>query len=156
VRITAQYQICVARSVWARLIFETRGGDERFDFSCTNPPDAHAQGSKCPADARRREQQKRRREAWKVKRKLLSKARTRRHQAAAIATAVAATRNSCHSSNSSTSSLSSSNYIPSGSNVNCTYSRNNSYASSTAVSTAPHKPVTVATPALAREAPQAA
>ncbi len=64
----AQYQGCVATGTWARLVFETRGGDERFDFSCAYPPRLQAQDRKRPANTRRREQQKRKR-PWRQKEK---------------------------------------------------------------------------------------
>ncbi len=47
-RFLAYYHECIATGAWARLVFETRGGDERIDVSC-NPLRMGIQGSKCPA-----------------------------------------------------------------------------------------------------------
>jgi len=71
------YRDCVARGTWAKLILETRGGEEEINFFCSPQPGAaatqaaeafHKQAKKkCPANKRRRERAKRRREAWREK-----------------------------------------------------------------------------------------
>jgi len=71
------YRDCVARGIWAKLIFETRGGEEQYSFFCSPKPgaaavarraaagDSHRQGrKKRPPNQRRRERARRRREAW--------------------------------------------------------------------------------------------
>ncbi len=64
-----QYQECVATGVWAKLFFFYAGTWQVLIFSSSNPPCLHVQGSKHPANAKRREQHKTysRREAWVVK-----------------------------------------------------------------------------------------
>ncbi len=81
-RMLEQYLACVAACGWGRVVFETRAGRERFDFSCRPPNDisdtpipsrARTQGSRRTADLRdakrqtsahKREREKRRRTAW--------------------------------------------------------------------------------------------
>ena len=69
------YKDCVARGIWAKLVFETRGGGEEYCFFCSPQPGAtaattaarssHRQGrKKRPPNKRRRERARRRREAW--------------------------------------------------------------------------------------------
>ena len=69
------YKDCVARGIWAKLVFETRGGGEEYSFFCSPQPRAtaattaarssHRQGrKKRPPNKRRRERARRRREAW--------------------------------------------------------------------------------------------
>jgi hypothetical protein len=69
------YKDCVARGIWAKLVFETREGGEEFIFFCSHQPGAtaattaarssHRQGrKKRPPNKRRREQARSRREAW--------------------------------------------------------------------------------------------
>ena len=36
------YKDCVARGIWAKLVFETRGGGEEFSFFCSPQPGATA------------------------------------------------------------------------------------------------------------------
>ncbi len=36
------YKDCVARGIWAKLVFETRGGGEEFSFFCSPQPEATA------------------------------------------------------------------------------------------------------------------
>jgi hypothetical protein len=73
-RVLALCHKCVATGAWARLVFVTRGGNERIDFSCTNSLCMRAQGSKHPANTRRREWQKHRREDCVAKRKAATSA----------------------------------------------------------------------------------
>jgi hypothetical protein len=79
-RLVALYQECIAIGAWARLVFGKRSGNERIDFSCANYPRVRLQGSKLPANARRRERQKQRREAWVAKKKQLQQQRPNRQQ----------------------------------------------------------------------------
>jgi len=74
------YKDCVAKGIRAKLIFETRGGEEEYSFFCSPQPEAattaaattaaaggsHRQGKKKkrPPNKRRRERARRRWEAW--------------------------------------------------------------------------------------------
>ena len=66
---------CVTRGIWAKLVFEKRGGGEEYSFFCSPQPGAtaattaagrsHRQGrKKRPPNKRQRERARRRREAW--------------------------------------------------------------------------------------------
>ncbi len=76
-RLLHLYRDCVARGKWARLLFETEGGEEVLSFSCgagaAQPRAATGtskkQGSKRPANERRRERARRRRQAWEERRR---------------------------------------------------------------------------------------
>jgi hypothetical protein len=65
------------RGTWARLCFETNGGEEELSISCrvgastsgTATKAAKMQGAKRPANERRREQGRRRRKAWEERRR---------------------------------------------------------------------------------------
>ncbi len=60
----AQYKDCVATVTWPRLIFATRGGNTRVDFSI-NPPSVILQGSKGQANMWRGERRStERRPGW--------------------------------------------------------------------------------------------
>ena len=79
------YKDCVARGTWARLIFETKGGEEELSFSCrvqagaatskaaneatAAPRASKKQGKKRPANERRRQRARRRRQAWEERRR---------------------------------------------------------------------------------------
>ncbi len=67
--VLALYLESITTGAWARLLLETGGGDEQIDFSCTNPPQVRAHGSKCTTNAGRRERQKHGSDAWMKKRK---------------------------------------------------------------------------------------
>jgi hypothetical protein len=68
------YMACVASRSWARVVFETRGGVQSFDFSCQpSTTTFDAPRRKRRANARRRTQGNLRRVAWVEKRKLRSK-----------------------------------------------------------------------------------
>jgi hypothetical protein len=54
-RVLAQYQMCIPKGAWARLVFETCSGNERIDFSCTKLQQVCMQGSKRPANVWRQE-----------------------------------------------------------------------------------------------------
>jgi hypothetical protein len=77
-RLLQLYKDCVARGTWARLCFETKGGEEELSLSCrvgastsrTATEAAKKQGAKRPANERRRERARRRRKAWEEKRRL--------------------------------------------------------------------------------------
>jgi hypothetical protein len=72
------YKDCVAKGIWAKLVFETRGGKEEYSFFCSPQPGAAATAAattaagssprqgrkKRPPNKRRRERARRRREAW--------------------------------------------------------------------------------------------
>jgi hypothetical protein len=74
------YKDCVAKGIRAKLVFETRGGEEEYSFFCSPQPEAattaaaitaaagcsHRQGKKKkrPPNKRRRERARRRWEAW--------------------------------------------------------------------------------------------
>jgi hypothetical protein len=69
------YRDCMARGTWARLCFETKGGEEELSFLCrvggaatstTAKGASKKQGH--PASERRREWARRRRKAWVEKR----------------------------------------------------------------------------------------
>ncbi len=84
------YRDCVARGTWARLCFETKGGEEELSFSCrvggAAPSRAATGASKKqgrPANERRRERARRRRRAWEERR--------RRPAAGGVGAATAAT-----------------------------------------------------------------
>ena len=76
-RLLQLYKDCVARGTWARLWFETKGGEEELSFSCrvgsstsrTAAEAAKKQGAKRPANERRRERARRRRKAWEERRR---------------------------------------------------------------------------------------
>ena len=76
-RLLQLYKDCVARGTWARLCFETKGGEEELSFSCrvgastsrTATKAAKKQGAKRPANERRRERARRRRKAWEERRR---------------------------------------------------------------------------------------
>jgi hypothetical protein len=95
-RLLQLYKDCVARGTWARLCFETNGGDEELSISCrvgaststTASKAAKKQGAKRPANERRRERARRRRKAWEERR---SGPAVRSSAAAGAATVIAAT-----------------------------------------------------------------
>jgi hypothetical protein len=82
------YKDCVAKGIRAKLVFETRGGEEEYSFFCSPQPEAattaaattaaagcsHRQGKKKkrPPNKRRRERARRRWEAWIERRNLSS------------------------------------------------------------------------------------
>ena len=93
-RLLQLYKECVARGTWARLVFETNGGEEEFFISCgainsssgvfqqqqrshqqqqrsrqQQQRSLHRQGKPRPANERRRERAKRRRRDWVDRRK---------------------------------------------------------------------------------------
>jgi len=99
------YRDCVARGIWAKLIFETRGGEEQFSFHCSPQPAGAATaaatraaaGAPCrqgkkkrPPNQRRRERAKRRREAWMERRNIKSQASRATFAATAQASTMAA------------------------------------------------------------------
>ena len=75
-RLLQLYKECVVRGTWARLVFETRGGEEEFSFfsgsaiAAAEAAGVHRrQGKKRPANERRKERARRRREAWVERRR---------------------------------------------------------------------------------------
>ncbi len=65
------YRDCVARETWARLCFETKGGEEELSFSCRVGGAATGASKKQgrPANERRKERARRRRRAWEERRR---------------------------------------------------------------------------------------
>jgi hypothetical protein len=70
-RLLQLYRDCVARGIWARLCFETKGGEEELSFSCRVGGAATGASKKQgrPANERRKERARRRRRAWEERRK---------------------------------------------------------------------------------------
>ena len=75
-RLLQLYKDCVARRTWARLCFETTGGEEELSFLCRVGGAATSTATKGsskkqgrPANKRRRERARRRREAWVERRR---------------------------------------------------------------------------------------
>ena len=75
-RLLQLYKDCVARGTWARLCFETTGGEEELSFLCRVGGAATSTATKGaskkqgrPANKRRRERARRRREAWVERRR---------------------------------------------------------------------------------------
>ncbi len=69
-RLIQLYRDCVARGTWARLCFETTGGEEELSFSCRVGGAATGASKKQgrPANERRKERARRRR-AWEERRR---------------------------------------------------------------------------------------
>ncbi len=60
-----QYLACISTRGWCKVVFETRGGVQRFDFSCEPSPTSSQRAPwKRRANARRRAQESSRRAAW--------------------------------------------------------------------------------------------
>ncbi len=105
------YKDCVARGTWARLIFETKGGEEELSFSCrvlagaatskaaneatAAPRASKKQGKKRPANKRRRERARRRRQAWEERRRWPVASGSASGGAAAVIAATGEARSSC-------------------------------------------------------------
>jgi len=70
-RILQLYKDCVARGTWARLCFETKGGEEELSISCRVGGAATGASKKQgrPANERRKERARRRRRAWEERRR---------------------------------------------------------------------------------------
>jgi hypothetical protein len=69
-----QYMACVTARGWCRVVFETRGGFQHFDFSCQPSPTSSPRAPrKRRANARRRAQESLRRAAWVERRKRRSR-----------------------------------------------------------------------------------
>ena len=70
-RLLQLYRDCVARGTWARLCFETKGGEEELSFSCRVGGAATGASKKQgrPANERRKERARRRRRAWEERRR---------------------------------------------------------------------------------------
>jgi hypothetical protein len=66
VLVLALYLECVTTGAW---VFQMRRGNERINFTCTNPLAVLAKSSKHPANAQKRERQKHSGEAWVAKKK---------------------------------------------------------------------------------------
>ncbi len=97
-RLLQIYKDCVARGIWARLMFETVEGEEELSFSCrvkggaTRAATSKKQGAKRLANQRRKERARRRRKAWEERRRVSATADAATATAAAgAATATAAT-----------------------------------------------------------------
>ena len=70
-RLLQLYKDCVARGTWARLCFETKGGEEELSISCRVGGAATGASKKQgrPANERRKERARRRRRAWEERRR---------------------------------------------------------------------------------------
>ena len=70
-RLLQLYRDCVARGTWARLCFETKGGEEELGISCRVGGAATGASKKQgrPANERRKERARRRRRAWEERRR---------------------------------------------------------------------------------------
>jgi hypothetical protein len=65
----ALYQECVDNGVWARVLYEVRGGIEKLTFLRKKTPPPSRQPGRQPASERRRARDKKRREAWAERRR---------------------------------------------------------------------------------------
>ncbi len=91
-RLLQLYRDCVARGTWARLCFDTKGGEEELSFSCRVGGAATGASKKQgrPANERRKERARRRRRAWEERRRRRAWEERRRRPAAEGAAAATA------------------------------------------------------------------
>jgi hypothetical protein len=75
-RLLELYQECVDNGVWARVLYQARGGIEKLTFLRKKTPPSSRQPGRRPASERRRERNKKRREAWAERRQNRSRARS--------------------------------------------------------------------------------